>query len=302
VTSVQALRAGFGRAFSRPWPALALFAAGAGEVFASSAAGLLLFQALGSGDRRALWSGAVGLLAGWAACRAARAVIYYAALSPAPPEGAALLRTSARALGYLGLSTALELLVRAWWWTAVIASGMAYLGGVGKGGAAMPALALSVALVGGAALGLFATVWSDLGLARSTGRGEPFSASLAESARFLAERPLAPLAIVAVTGIARWVAEMSFSALPAVAGPVASAGAPRLALAARVTAGLVAALAWAVLELSRISALQALELAPPPPAPPVPAPPVPAPPTQAGPVQAEPILDAVPVNAPGRSG
>jgi hypothetical protein len=97
---------------------------------------------------------------------------------------------------------------------------------------------------------------------------------------------------VAVTAFARWMVELGGSSVAAMAGSLASA---RASLWARVTAGLVAALAWAVLELARLGALQALDRAglEAPPAPPAPEPEKPVPPV---------ILDAVPVDAPGSAG
>jgi len=278
VTVSDALRGGFRRALSRTWPALALFVVGAGEVFAGIAAPLVLFGGLQRGDGLVLSAGVVGLFAGWAGCRAARAVILYAAFGQPP----------ARALGYFGLSSALELTVRVWWWTGMLASLLAYVHEVGRGAAAGPSLALSVTLSGGVLLSLFATVWSDLALARSTIRGEPFSVSLAASARMLAERPGAPVVVVLATGLLRWMVELAGSSMAAMAG---AAGSPVAAAWARAIAGLLAALVWAVLELSRVCALQALD-AEPPPAPPgglAPGPEQPAPPA---------ILDAVPVDAP----
>ncbi|HYV43970.1 MAG TPA: hypothetical protein VFA20_03870 [Myxococcaceae bacterium] len=274
MTVSVALRGGFRRALSKVWPALALFLVGSGEVFAGMAAPLVLLDGFQQGDGLVLSAGMLALFAGWVGCRAARAVILYAAFGEGP----------ARALGYFGLSTMLELTVRLWWWTGMLASLVAYLHEAGRGAAAGPSLALSVTLSGGVLLALFATVWSDLALARSTIRGEPFSASLAASARMLAERPGPPVTVVLVTGLIRWMVEMGGSSLAAMAG---AAGSPAASLWARVIAGLLAALAWAVLELSRVCALQALD-AEPPPAPPTPAP------EPARPV----ILDAVPVDAP----
>ena len=277
MTVSAALREGFQRAFSRAWPALALFAAGAGEVFAGAAAPLVAWEGLLRGDLRVLSAGAVGLLAGWVACRAARAVVLYLAFGAAP----------ARALGYFALSSALELTVRIWWWAGLLASLVAYVHEAGRGAAAGPSLALSVTLSGGMLLAGFATVWSDLALARSTARGEPFSASLWAAARALAERPGPPVMVVLVTGLLRWMVELSGAALAGAAGPL---GSPRASLWARVIAGLLAALAWAVLELARVGALQALDAAPPP----VPAARAPEPENPAPPV----ILDAAPVDAP----
>lgn len=277
MTVSTALREGFRRALSRTWPALALFAAGAGELFAGAAAPLVLFEGLRRGDVRVLSAGAAGLFAGWVACRAARAAILYLAFGAAP----------GRAFGYFALSSALELTVRTWWWAGMVASLVAYVHEAGRGAAAGPSLALSLTLSGGMLLAGFATVWSDLALARSTARNEPFSVSLAEAARALAERPGAPLMVVLVTGLLRWMVELSGAALAGAGGQV---GSPRAYLWARVIAGLLAALAWAVLELSRLGALQALDAAPPQvPADPAPEPEKPAPPA---------ILDAVPVDAP----
>jgi hypothetical protein len=264
VTASQALRAGLRLAFSRSWPALALFAAGAGELFAASAVPLLLFGSLVSGDVRVLWAGAVGLGTGWVLCRVARAVILYAALGPGGPA------TALRALGYFALSSALELTARLWWWTGLVASAVAFVKQPGAGAS----LSLSVTLSGGLLLGLFVTVWADLALARSASRGEPFSRSLAEAARALAERPGAPVLIVLVTGLLRWSVEVGASTFAAVAGPLAPSG---VALVPRALAGLVAALAWAVLELGRLFALQALD-------------------------RETPVLAAVPVDAPGSAG
>jgi hypothetical protein len=281
VTVSSALRGGFSRAFSRTWPALGLFGTGAGELFASAAAPLVLFEGLQQGDVRVLSAGVVALAAGWVACRAARAVILYTAFGASP----------AHAFGYFALSSALELTVRVWWWAGMLASLVAYAHEAGEGAAAGPSLALAVTLSGGMLLALFATVWSDLALARSTARGEPFSAALATSARTLAERPWPPFAVVAITGVLRWMVELSGASLAAAAG---SAGSPRASLWARVIAGLLAALAWAVLELARVGALQALE-AESPPTPPTPAP---EPEKPASPA----ILAAVPVDAPEGAG
>ena len=280
VTVSLALREGFRRAFSRLWPALALFAAGAGELFAATSIPLLLVAALASGDARVLWSGAAALLSGWLLCRLARAVILYAALGPR--EGGWVLR----ALGSFALTSALELTVRAWWWAGAIGSWLAYLRWVGEGAAAGPSLALSVTLAGGMFLGLFAAVWTDLALARSAARAERFSASLAEAARSLAVRPWAPLWVVAVTALLRWMVEMGGSALSAPAGPLSPA---------RVLAGLLAALGWAVLELARLGALQALDRDPVDPV-------IPAQPVEPPPPAPQPILDALPVDAPGSAG
>jgi hypothetical protein len=280
VTVSGALREGTRRAFSRAWPALALFAAGAGELFATAAAPLVLLEAFQRGDARVLWSGAAALSAGFLGCRAARAVVLYAAFGAAP----------ARALGYFAMSAALELTLRLWWWAGLLASLVAWFKEAGEGAAAAPSLALSVTLSGGMLLALFVALWSDVALARSIARDEPFSASLAEAARSLAQRPFPPLAVVAVTGIARWMVELGGSSVAAMAG---QAGSPVASLWARVIAGLTTALAWAVLELSRIGALQALDREPPPEPPPAPEPEKPAPP---------PILDALPVDAPGSAG
>lgn len=304
MTLFRALRLGFHRALDRLWPVLALWGTGACEVLASSALGLLALHALGSGNWRGGGAGMVALAAAWLAARAARAVVAYGALTasaaalqrqPEPAAGPALLGTAGRALGYFALSSALEIFLRVWVWTSLVATGWSFLATAGQGGAAAtPSLGLAFTLSAAAPLSLALALWSDASLARSAGRGEPFSVALLETARALWRRPWAPLAIVVVTGLLRWTAEVSVTSVAGLASPAAlSGGPPPAALGAQLTGGLLVALAAAIFELARLVGLQALDLD------------VdrgPAEPILALPVQAEPILEATPVDAPGSGG
>ncbi|HLL55361.1 MAG TPA: hypothetical protein VK447_17515 [Myxococcaceae bacterium] len=227
---------------------------------------------------------------------------------PSPGFVAAALGASPHALGYLLVGFLVDLLVSWFRWVAFIATGSAYVVSLVKGGGGfLPSVGLALAITICLPLGLFATLWTQTALSRAVALERGYLASLYELAGVLAARPWRALGVLVVTGLFGWGAELFLTLFTQLGAATSSERAWIVDVWARVAAGVLAALVWALMDATRFNAFAALELADADllPRPPVPAPaPVPyAAPPAAGlaPALALAPVGAVSVETPAES-
>jgi len=278
----DALRKGFEQAISQAPATLFLFLSYAlGALIVP--AGMVLFRveaAVGYGLLfLALLGSFVPLLRALALGAAVREASLRMRGLPADGVLASAVATSQRAFSYLCFGFFIELLVALYRWAALLASGGAYVATLVKGSAwgfftsAGFAFALTVCVP----LGLVATLWIQMALARAVARDEGYLASLYDTAGTLWARPWPALLVVAVTGVLGWGVELMlslFTRLPSAPGERGWA----LLVFGQLVAGVLSGFVWAVLESARLDGLAALELdaadlLPRPAAPPAPEPP-----------------------------
>jgi hypothetical protein len=188
---------------------------------------------------------------------------------PVPAFGVALESGFSRGLGYQVVGGAAQLLAGAWSQVSLIAAGWGWVLFLGEGrGVFAPSAALTAALLGGLAVTWGTGVWVDLGLARATAQGTPFSVGVFQSAPGLGARwGSAVLVILTCNMLGTLLETMVAVPLGLISGGFSAGAGWNSTVLGQLGSGFATALAWSLWDHVRAQSLLALQLefpAPPP--------------------------------------
>lgn len=166
-------------------------------------------------------------------------------------------------LGYALLHTLLHLLVAGWRLLAFAIGAWLYLHALASQAHGVPAsAAVALAVVGGAFLGAFVALWTEVALVRAVHHRQPYSHALVEALEVIGARPWSYLGVFALTGLFAVATEVAVATIASMA-PRAGGTAELIALTSgygQLLTGLIVALAAALFELARLYCFTALSL------------------------------------------
>ncbi|MFL5318186.1 MAG: hypothetical protein ACJ790_00920 [Myxococcaceae bacterium] len=181
---------------------------------------------------------------------------------PKPGVGAAMGVTAGRSLGYVALSALIDLLVRAWFWVALASSGWLFVRAlIHHRGGALSSAALALVLTAVVPLSIALSLLTEVAFARSIARGEAYAVAIHGAATSLWRRPWSAFGVLFLFGLLTLIAQVTIAMMvsPLTSTDPFARADSLLLFTGQLTVGVVAAMASAFFDHSKLQALLSLE-------------------------------------------